>query len=231
MFSDACTKIRESIFALIAASKGGTASGGTALMIAPGILVTAAHVTYKNQGDSTSFQETIRVIRAPEIDGKQEMESTTVIAVDPEYDIGLLKIENPRTKTRVAFTTDFLPAGTGAGAMGFPLMDVKGIMAGRAVPLFRFQGGYVSASYSRLDPISNRRFDYHETDVPMYKGSSGCPGFLVDGRVFGIHVAEWHDRADTGKPGQRAFSVWVPASVIVSFARKNGIEIVTAPVH
>jgi hypothetical protein len=72
-----------------------------------------------------------------------------VIAIDPEYDIGLLKIENPRPKTFVAFTTDPLPVGTEIGAIGFPLMDAKEIMNRSAVPMLRFQGGHVSANYSK----------------------------------------------------------------------------------
>jgi S1-C subfamily serine protease len=226
MFSDAYTEIRESTYVLIGRSKGGTVSGGTAFMIAPGVLATVAHVLYQNAGDRTSFQDNIWVMRDPEINSGQKMEASTVIDADTEYDIGLLRIENPRTETFVTFTTNPLPSGTDVGAVGYPLMNVRQIAAHSAVPLLRFQGGHVSASYSKKSPISGRQLVYHETDMPMYKGSSGCPGFLIDGKVFGMHVAEWHEGDDEGNLKQRAFSMWVPASAIISFARDNGIEIV-----
>jgi S1-C subfamily serine protease len=197
-------------------------------MIAPGVLATVAHILYKNEGDSTSFQNHIRVMRAPEIAENKKMETATVIAIDAEYDIGLLRIANPRTKTCAALTTDPLLTGTDVGAMGFPLTNVKEVMTHAAVPIPRFQGGHVSASYSKISPTSERQLVYHETDVPMYKGSSGCPGFLVDGRVFGMHVAEWHDGGSKENPGQRAFSMWIPASAVISFAWKNKIEIITS---
>jgi S1-C subfamily serine protease len=228
MFSDGCKQVLGSVYALIGWSKGGDVNCGTSFMIAPGILATAAHVTYKNRGDSEALQDAIRVIAASEIDGKQAMESATVVAIDAEYDIALLKIENPRVKSFVTFATDPLPAGTDAGALGFPLMNPKAIMAGAAVPMLRFQGGHVSVSYAKPSPTSGRQLAYHETDMPMYQGSSGCPGFLEDGRVFGMHVAELHEGDENGNPKQRAFSLWLPASIIISFARDNEIETETS---
>lgn len=35
-----------------------------------------------------------------------------------------------------------------------------------------------------------------------------------------MHVAEWHDGGDRERPGQRAFSMWVPVSAIISCANK-----------
>jgi V8-like Glu-specific endopeptidase len=222
MFTDAYTKIRESTYALIGRSKGKTISNGTAFMIAPGVLATAAHVLYREKGDSSSFQDKISVVRDPEISPGQKMETVKVVAVDAEYDIGLLEMDNPRTKAFVALTTDGLLTGTEVGAAGYALMDASQALTGSALPLLRFQAGHISASYARA---SASRLVYYETDVPMYKGSSGCPGFLTNGEVFGMHVTELHDGGDEEKPGQRAFSMWVPASAIISLARKNNIEI------
>src|SRR5437016_4216465 len=115
MFSDAFKKICQSTYVLVAGTRGGTVSGGTAFMIAPGVLATVAHVLYQSPGDSTEFQNDIRVMRAPEVSENKKMETAKVIAVDPEHDIGLLKVENPRTKTCVGFTTDPLSAGTDVG--------------------------------------------------------------------------------------------------------------------
>jgi S1-C subfamily serine protease len=228
MFTEAYTKIRECTYVLIGRTEGKTASCGTAFMIAPGVLATVAHVLCKDAGDSTAFQETILVMRDPEISRGERMETATVIAVDAEYDIGLLKIENPRTKTFTTFAAGILQPGTDVGAVGYPLMRVKDVMAQKAAPLLRFQGGHISAIYGRKGSAQVRQLVYYETDVPMYKGSSGCPGFLASGEVFGMHVAEWHDGGTEDNPGQRAFSMWVPASAIIAFAKENWIEVQTS---
>ncbi len=223
MFSSAFAKVYESTYFLLGASKGRTASCGTAFMVAPGVVATVAHILYKTEGDS---KDDIRVMRAPEIAQNKKMEMAAVIAIDAEYDIGLLRITNPRTKTCSDLMTDPLLTGTEVGALGFPLTNVKDVMTHTAVPIPRFQGGHVSASYAKKGSISERQLVYHETDVPMYKGSSGCPGFRADGTVFGMHVAEWHDGGSKENPGQRAFSMWIPASAIISFARENNVEII-----
>ncbi|SRR6266481_1367559 len=223
MFSTACRKIREATYFVRGSSVGGTSSDGTAFMIAPGILATVGHVLYKNEKDSSSFQDNIRVMRAPEIKivGGSTMEIATVIGVEPEYDIGLLKIQNPRDTTCVAFMADPPPIGTNVGALGFPLIS----MPDMRVPVPRFQGGYISAHYSLKGVPSGRELLHYETDVPMFKSSSGSPGFLIDGRVFGLHAKEWHDGKDEKHPGQRAFSVWVPISEIIAFAKGKKIDI------
>jgi S1-C subfamily serine protease len=184
-------------------------------MIAPGVLATVAHVLYRNRGDMSSFQDSIRVMRVPDIGRQKQMEVATVVTIDAEYDIGVLRIETPRATNAVTFTNTLLLVGTAVGAVGFPLMSPEAVRTGLVWPLPRFQGGHVSANYSKKAPESGRQLIYHETDVPMYTGSSGCPGFLATGEVFGLHVAELHE-GDRGSPGQRAFSMWVPASAIMS---------------
>ena len=225
MFTSASRTIRESTYALIARSARRTISCGTAFMIAPGVLATVAHVLYKEAGDSSSFQDSIRVMRDPEINTGHKMEEAKVIAVDVEYDIGLLRIASPRSQASVVFTTATVLVGTEIAAIGYPLMNPHQITAQVAVPLLRFQGGHISAIYGKRSSVSARQLAYYETDMPMYKGSSGCPGFLRNGVVFAIHVAEWHDGGSKENPGQRAFSMWAPASAIISLSRENKIDI------
>jgi hypothetical protein len=54
MFTDAYTSVRESTYFVRGKSNGLTVSHGTSFMFAPGVLATAAHVLYKNPGDSSS---------------------------------------------------------------------------------------------------------------------------------------------------------------------------------
>jgi len=52
----------------------------------------------------------------------------------------------------------------------------------------RFQGSYISSR--RPEQLSDGRLaNIVETDGLMYGGSSGCPGFTTDGRVWGLHFA------------------------------------------
>lgn len=142
-------------------------------MIAPGVLATAAHVLYQNEGDSSSFQDNILVMRDLEINTGQRMERAEVIDVDVEYDIGLLKIENPRTETFVAFAHNAVIPGTQVGTIGYPLTDPNAVLNHSAVPLLRFQSGHVSAMYSKNSSSSSaRQLVYYETDMPLYTGSS-----------------------------------------------------------
>ena len=69
----------------------------------------------------------------------------------------------------------------------------------------------------------------------MYGGSSGCPGFLMGGKVFGMHIASVlaHGRAaddlppvNGGAPRDRyGISIWVAAHEIAVFAQANGLDL------
>ncbi len=65
----------------------------------------------------------------------------------------------------------------------------------------------------------------------MYKGSSGCPGFLSNGRVFGMHNASFIDQPrqiseqEARQEIRLAISLWVPAKDILEFAKRNNIKI------
>jgi hypothetical protein len=69
----------------------------------------------------------------------------------------------------------------------------------------------------------------------MYGGSSGCPGFLLGGKVFGMHIgsvvaqgkaAENVPPTNGGAPADRyEISIWVAAREIVAFAHANGLDV------
>ena len=91
----------------------------------------------------------------------------------------------------------------------------------------RFQGARISAYHVQLHP-SGRTLGYYETDRVMYKGSSGCPGFLDNAEVFGLHNASILEAPIGGTPQENArlaISVWTPSADIAQFARQNGIQI------
>lgn len=218
MLRDAYTQVSESTYFLTGASPGVEQSRATAFAIAPGILVTVAHVLYKKRGESSSFQERIDVIRVPEVQPEQLFERATVIGLHSEYDIALVRIEEPRSDAHTAMTTAITVAAD-VGTIGFPDINPPGAVN----PIPRFQGGRLSAQYSY--PSKSGHWNaYYETDFPLYKGSSGAPGFGVDGKVFGIHVAELWSR-DEDSLAQRAFSLWAPASAIGELAAQHHIAV------
>ena len=59
----------------------------------------------------------------------------------------------------------------------------------------------------------------------MYSGSSGCPGFLQDGRVFGMQSNTLTTEAEGDESKRLAIARQVPSTEIMAFARANGIHI------
>lgn len=229
-FPKACHKIRNSLYGFKASSPIGSGqtniSTGTAFMIAPGILLTTAHSVHFRNDRTQPRHVNFRAIRAPDVG--QQMERCVFIAEDAQRDIALVRIENPRSLTLVKFHPKRLPIGTPCGSLGYPLSSINP-RTGSFSLIERFQGANI-AGYNNFD-ISGRQLFSYETDALMYSGSSGCPGFLINGRVYAMHNASIIDPATTQTAGNNqstgnrvAISLWVPAQDIIVFARNNEID-------
>ena len=228
MFQSACATIRDATYALYASSqilnRGRFDSTGTAFMIAPGILVTAAHQIHVELNRQEPILSKFEVIRAS--DAGQNLESASYIGEDIVRDIAFLKINNPRSDSCVVLESNIIPTGTCCGSLGFPFSSISQTPDGirfDAIP--RFQGAHISSFHPFL--VDSKPLDFYETDSVTYPGSSGCPGFLVNGNVFGMLVLSfpYESVKDKGeeKPniGTRiAISLWVPSMDIINFARK-----------
>ena len=185
MFANSSAIVHESVYGVLGFSQVGpnqvNAANGTAFMIAPGVIVTAAHFVHVGNNLTNPVHTHFEAIRAPDVG--QPMENAVFIAEDSVRDIALLRLQNPRSSVSVALTTVRLPIGTSCGSLGFPLARVTFTSAGRSINLIqRFQGASISAFPTQQHP-SGRALDFYETDALMYSGSSGCPGFLRDGLV------------------------------------------------
>jgi hypothetical protein len=233
MFSKACSQIRESVYGVLGSSKVGVKSinftNATAFMIAPGVLCTAAHFVHVENNPSKSIHTKFEVIRAPDIG--QAMETAKLIAEEPTKDIALLHIDNPRSDICISFEVNRVPTGTSCGSYGFPLAHLQITKTGPDFRLVeRFQGASISAF---LPSSSSQQPSYYETDSLMYKGSSGCPGFLTNGKVFGIHVKVRVEKPKTPSTSKQteqaatrlAISLWVSSTDIINFAKANGIAV------
>jgi S1-C subfamily serine protease len=243
MFKEACKKNREAIYGVRSYSQisktqvGGLGSG---FAIAPGILVTVGHLVHLDN-DPKRIHTNFEVIRSPDI-GKQ-METATLVTEDPNHDIALLKINNPRSKQFLTLEPNQVTTGTSCGSLGFPLGELTQPAPDKIqIGLIeRFQGSYISA-FHKDKSWSGKFCDYYEIDSSMYNGSSGCPGFLPNSNVIGMqsqsmlgnNAADNLRNADAKvrrikggkKPipnSQLSISMWVPSMDIISFARHNNV--------
>jgi hypothetical protein len=195
-------------------------------------------MTHFNNDPSKPVHTKFEVIRAPDVG--QQMETAELIAQDPIRDVALLRVQTPRSSSCLTLETTQIARGTFCGSLGFPLAQVVFTPAGKLFNLVeRFQGAFISAFNPYTHPagqIVNR----YETDSIMYGGSSGCPGFLVDGHVVGMQSASVIEQPQAriapkgskkAKQQQRqiqasshlSISIWVTSMDIIAFAHENGI--------
>jgi Trypsin-like peptidase domain len=199
-------------------------------MVAPGVLITAAHLLHAEGDVTRPLHAVFEAISATDIGEK--MERATLIAEDSQRDTALLRLHNPRSAACVALETSRVAVGTSCGSLGFPLAGIRSSSNGPSLSLaVRFQGANISAFHEHPNH-AGQQLDYYETDNTMYGGSAGCPGFLMGGEVFAIYVASvvaedvpgGSPSVNGGSPPDRvAISIWVAAREIEVFANANGL--------
>lgn len=226
MFSKANKKIRNSIYGVLCqsplANNQVNFGNGTAFMIAPGICVTAAHVLHLEGDNKKPLHVRIEVIRSPDIGG--QMSIAKVIAEDLNRDMALIEIINPSDQSTVTLYQSKIDSGTNCGSLGFPLASVLEVNKQMAFNLIeRFQGAYISA-FQNVRHHDNTPLDFYETDSLMYGGSSGCPGFTIEEKVFGMHVATITDGKASTNASRLAIALWIPSMDIIKFATAKGVK-------
>lgn len=227
MFRDACKTIRESIYGVLCQSPLGSGQvnfgNGTAFMIAPGICATAAHVLHVEGDRSKPVHKKIEVIRAPDI-GTPMLEAR-LIAEDIDRDLAFIEILNPVNTASLVLYNSKIDIGTACGALGFPLASVAVINNQIGFNLVeRFQGAYISA-FQRSKLPNNVSLDFYETDSVVYTGSSGCPGFTTEKKIFGMVIGTASENNSKDNSARLSISHWVPSMDIIAFARSKGIKI------
>jgi S1-C subfamily serine protease len=233
MFSVASKQVRKSVYGFLATSVVGqngprvsmTASNGTAFMVAPGYLVTAAHSIHQDTDTNKPVHQNFEIVCTVDI-GKK-MEKATFVAEDISRDIALLRIDNAVNSDSVTLLDDLLSRGTSCGFLGFPLANVQFLPNGqRSFNLFeRFQGAYIS-NYLEINKGQKDSKAYYEIDTLMYSGSSGCPAFNVEGKVVGMQVASvMQKRTEDNQTERIAISLVVPSTEILKFTETQKIDL------
>ncbi len=229
MFKYACSKIRDSIYALVASSPNAPGkydeenliSLGTAIMVAPGILLTASHLIHIQSSRANPIHQSFEVVRP---DATRKVENAVFLTEDSDRDMALLKIEEPSSKACVYLEPNQVPIGASCGLMGFPLPTEDD---GNLYFVKRFQSGHLSA-YTPLTLPSGARHKFYELDFLAYIGFTGSPVFLTNGNVLGMYV---RSAKSTGMitnitnpvESRHTISLCIPSMEIISFLREKEI--------
>jgi len=219
MFEKALAENREAIYAILASSplppEAATPSGGTAFMIAPGLLVTAARCVPGGSEPGDLPCPELSIVRSPDIG--RGTERAALVALDRGKGLALLRIDAPRSAAFLRILDVPVPIGTQCAYSGFPRLTMGPAPRPGASLIEMFQGASVS-SFVRTAGPGGEPVSRYVTDAPVVGDASGCPGFLSSGEVFGML---------NSPPGdiRSPLPSWVPSMDIVSFARDNGVPL------
>lgn len=94
MFRTATAEVREALYGIIARSSLGATTNhclGSGVMVAPGFVVTNAHILHLDGAVGNGVHRTFEVIRSPDI-GKNAV-SATLVREDAVRDLALLRLK------------------------------------------------------------------------------------------------------------------------------------------
>ena len=225
MFQESCARNRNAIYGVLGTTKlpdgKVNINNGTGFAISPGIIVTAAHLVHRDSSPDNPVHSEFAAIRAPDVG--QSFEIATLIAEDPLRDVALLRITNPRSLDYLDLESIRVPTGTLCGSLGFPFAFFEETPDKKLkyIGLDRFQGSHISSFVSEATP-SGRSLAFYETDSLMYPGSSGCPVFLTNSKVFGMQVRSRME-TNSNTTTRAACSLLVPSVDIIAFARQQNV--------
>jgi hypothetical protein len=219
MFEKALAENREAIYAILASASlppgAATPSGGTAFMIAPGLLVTAARCVSGGPDPGDLPRPGLSLVRAPDIGRGKER--ATLVSLDRGKGLALLRIDAPRSAATLRLLDAPVPIGTPCAYSGFPRLSMDPAPLPGASLIEMFQGASVT-SFTRAAGPGGEPVSRYATDAPLVGDASGCPGFTSSGEVFGMLDCP------PGDP-RSAVPSWVPSMEIILFALDNGVPL------
>jgi len=223
MFANACVLLQPAVYSVCVTSatdRGENAvSLGTGFMIAPGVLVTVAHLLARHAPNKDCEVQVCQPRSGADLPYTQ----ARVWAQDASRELLLLETEPTAAVAHLMLAA--VPSGTSCGVLGYPHSQLRwpeGPQKAIGVSAqIRFRAVHIAAAYPQRLALDQPVFAGYELDTTVFLGTSGAPVFLTDGRVLGmVYGGDAPQKPDT--------AVVVAASEIAAFAREHGIEPHTA---
>ena len=160
IISDGCGQIQE----------------GSGFVVAPGLVVTNAHV--------------VAGIAHPSVEDGNGLHDTTVVSFDSSYDLAVMRVPG-LTDPSLVLDPNVVPRGVEAAVLGYPgggpfTADAAGVMAE-----FQAEGRNI---YGQGLPIR----DVYEIQAVVRPGNSGGPLVEPDGQVIGVVFSRSTTNGDIG---------------------------------
>lgn len=158
-----------------------SSTGTGSIITKEGLVLTNAHVVYQDKAKQQQWQ-TLRVILKPQkVTGNDAVDLKNVynaklVAAHKDYDLALLKIENPPAELPTLTLSDLsnVDIGESVIAIGHPSGGAK----------WTLTTGRLSASWNDFNKVKGR--DVFQTETAINPGNSGGP--LLDGSMSIIGI-------------------------------------------
>ncbi|MFM2449878.1 MAG: hypothetical protein RIS44_2328 [Pseudomonadota bacterium] len=166
---------------------------GTGFVVADGTtVITNAHVLPDAPSNTDALRQlVVQLLGKP---GGPEMRVATVVTVDKSRDLALLRIEGPAAPALTLGRAAYVPEGTEAAFIGFPIGGALGYspVTHRGIVSSVTAIAPPMATAQQLNPQAILRlrqgsYDIYQLDATAYPGNSGGPLLSIEtGEVIGV---------------------------------------------
>jgi serine protease Do len=166
---------------------------GTGFVVGDGnTVVTNAHVLPEASTNATVVRQlVVQILGKP---GAVEMRVASVVSVDRNRDLALLKIEGPPAPALQLGQKAYVPEGTGVALIGFPIGGALGYspVTHRGIVSSVTAVAPPMPTAQQLNPQAIHRlregsYDIYQLDATAYPGNSGGPLLNIEtGEVIGV---------------------------------------------